>query len=107
MKIAYIRGLYAVCCFLCFLQCTSAQPLNEADDAEDNPVPVVIRVNSSLVSVPVSVTDASGRKITDLRIKDFRLAEDGRTAEISRLAERSKLNIALLFDLSGSVNHSF
>ncbi|MCL2878007.1 MAG: VWA domain-containing protein [Acidobacteria bacterium] len=106
MKIVQIRGLYPVCCFLCFLPYLAAQAVDAAADDQlfNNSV---IRVNSSLVSVPVSATGTSGQRVPDLRIEDFRLTEDGRPAEISRLLESSSLNIALLFDVSGSVNFNF
>ena len=69
----------------------------------------LIRVNSNLVSVPVAITDATGLGITGLQMEDFRLLEDGRPAEISRLIDssHSSLNIALLFDVSGSVHRTF
>ena len=79
-------------------------------DADNQPfTDNVIRINSNLVSVPIAVTDISGRGITGLRVEDFRLTEDGRPAEISRLSDssQSNLNIALLFDISGSLNKNF
>lgn len=68
-----------------------------------------IRVNSSLVSVPVSITDAAGCAVHDLKLEDFRIAEDGKPVEISRMAEayQSPIQLALLFDLSGSVHSRF
>ncbi|MDR0310695.1 MAG: VWA domain-containing protein [Acidobacteriota bacterium] len=109
MKIAYLRGLYLVSCFLFFLPYLAAQDFEAVAADTDDPYfsGSVIRVNSSLVSVPVAATDASGREVIDLRIEDFRLAEDGRQAEISRLLESSNLNMTLLFDISGSVSYNF
>jgi len=108
MRFANIRGLCSVCCFLCFLPFLASQTIDDETDADDLYYSrSVIRVNSSLVSVPVAVFDASERGIADLRIEDFRLAEDGRPVEISRLLDSSRLNIALLFDVSGSVNQNF
>jgi len=113
MKFVCIRGLlYFACCFLSCLPFLSAQTIgNDADDTDDadnlHLSRSVIRVNSSLVSVPVSVTDASGRGIADLRVENFRLSEDGKPVGISRLMDSSRLNIALLFDVSGSVNNNF
>ena len=68
-----------------------------------------IRVNSNLVSVPVSITDASGCAVPDLTIEDFRIMEAGMPVEIARIAEatQSPLQLALLFDLSGSVHSRF
>ena len=68
-----------------------------------------IRVSSSLVSVPVSITDAAGCAVQDLSLEDFRIAEDGKPVEISRITQayQSPLQLALLFDLSGSVHSRF
>ena len=110
MKLAYMRGLHAICCFLFLLPCVSAQTVDTAvaENADEQYPRSIIRVASTLVSVPVSVADASGQKISDLKVENFRLAEDGRQAEIFRLVvDNSRLNIALLFDVSGSVNHNF
>jgi len=68
-----------------------------------------IRVGTYLVTVPVSVTDASGQAIRGMNIGDFRIAEDGNPQIVSRIAEANEipLRLALLFDLSGSVNSRF
>jgi Ca-activated chloride channel family protein len=69
----------------------------------------VIRVSSHLVTVPVSVTDASGQAIRGLRAGNFKIAEDGNTQMIAKMAEASEspLQLVLLFDLSGSLNSRF
>lgn len=66
----------------------------------------VVRVNSNLVVVPVSVTDATGQPVLGLGIKDFRLDEEGRAQEITQIGdpEQVPLEIAILLDISGSVN---
>lgn len=71
--------------------------------------PIPIRVSSNLVSVPVSVTDNAGQVIKNLDVLDFRIEEDGSPIPISKMAEASQspLNLALLFDLSGSVKSRF
>jgi Ca-activated chloride channel homolog len=68
-----------------------------------------IRVTSSLVMVPVSVTDRSGNTINDLRANDFRIQENGEAEEIAKMFEPGKtpLDLALLFDISGSVHPRF
>ena len=77
--------------------------------ASDVQSPNIIRVSTNLVMVPVSVTDRAGRAIQNLRMEDFQIAEDGNTETISFMAEagQSPLQLALLFDLSGSVNSRF
>lgn len=84
-----------------------------AFQAEDPPSVLdsetVICVSANLVAVPVSVTDTKGQIISDLGINDFLVQEDGRIETISKVAdaEETPLQIALLFDLSGSLNSRF
>ncbi len=64
----------------------------------------VFNVDSVLVPIPVSVTDETGRPITDLQIKDFELLIDNRVAEISELSRSdAPVRLALLFDNSSSL----
>jgi Ca-activated chloride channel family protein len=69
----------------------------------------VVRVNSNLVVVPVSVTDATGQPVLGLKASDFRLEEEGRAQEIAQIGdpEQVPLEIVLLLDVSGSVNARF
>ena len=72
------------------------------------PAPIeydVVRVTSNLVVVPVSVSDAQGQPVRDLKPGDFRIEEDGRQQEIAQLGdpEQVPLDIAILVDVSGSV----
>lgn len=66
----------------------------------------VVRVTSNLVVVPVSVTNAQGQPVMGLGIGDFRLDEESRTQEITEIGnpEQVPLEIAILLDISGSVN---
>lgn len=64
----------------------------------------VIRVESTLVPIPVSVLDARGEAVTDLKLEDFLLMVDGEEAEISDLFRSdAPVRLALLFDNSSSV----
>jgi Ca-activated chloride channel family protein len=70
----------------------------------------VVRVSSNLVVVPVSVTEASsGQPVLGLKTTDFRLEEEGRAQEITEIGnpEQVPLEIAILLDVSGSVNARF
>jgi VWFA-related protein len=69
----------------------------------------VIRVSTNLVTLPVSVTDPEGHAVYNLGSHDFFIEEDGQPEIISRIAEagQSFLQLALLFDLSGSVHTRF
>lgn len=77
------------------------------------PVPVVdddvITVESRLVVVPVSVTDAAGQPVKNLSVKNFRVKENGRIQEVVEVsaAEKIPLEIAILFDVSGSTDPMF
>jgi VWFA-related protein len=69
----------------------------------------VIRVDSRLVVVPVSVTDAAGLPVLGLKAQDFRILEDNKLQEIAQVsdAEKVPLEIALLFDISASTDSMF
>jgi Ca-activated chloride channel family protein len=63
-----------------------------------------VKVDSTLVPIPVSVLDQNGRAVTNLRLADFELKVDGKPAEISELARsESPIRLAMLFDNSSSV----
>ena len=64
----------------------------------------VIKVDSTLVPIPVTVLDANGKVITNLKLADFELKINGKTAEISDLSRsESPIRLAMLFDNSSSV----
>lgn len=78
---------------------TPTPKTNDDDDGE------IIRVQSALVAIPVSVTDPQGRAVTALKLEDFLLEIDGKASEISELSRSSNtpVRLALLFDNSSSV----
>lgn len=64
----------------------------------------VIKVESALVPIPVSVTDANGRAIANLKLEDFELQIDGKSAEVSEIVRSTTpVRLAVLFDNSSSV----
>ena len=69
----------------------------------------VIKVESRLVVVPVSVTDSLGQPVLGLRADDFRVLEENKRQEIAQIsnAEKVPLEIALLFDVSASTDSMF
>ena len=74
----------------------SAQP---ADSSITN-----IRVDSTLVLVPVTVTDASNRYVLGLQKQDFRVFEDEKEQQIKQFSgEDAPLSIGLIVDTSGSI----
>ncbi len=66
----------------------------------------VIKTDSNLVMVPVSVTDQTGQAIQGLKVEDFRLEEEGKQQQISGIGDPQQvpLAIALLFDISSSTS---
>ncbi len=63
-----------------------------------------IRVDTTLVLIPVSVTDPMSRFVTGLDKENFKLAENGIEQEISQFSsEDAPLSIGLVFDTSGSM----
>jgi Ca-activated chloride channel family protein len=68
-----------------------------------------IKIDSSLVEVPVSVTDVAGRPIRNLNAGDFQLEENGRPQRIVSLGNSGEapVEIALLFDITASVHDLF
>src|SRR5215207_2005481 len=53
---------------------TAAPSPNESQEVDEGDV---VRVNTTLVSIPVTVMDRSGRFVPNLRQQDFRIYEDG------------------------------
>jgi Ca-activated chloride channel family protein len=63
-----------------------------------------IKVESVLIPIPVSVTDANGRAVMGLKLSDFELKIDGKTVEIGELTRSdTPIRMAMLFDNSSSV----
>ncbi len=81
---------------------TTPTPVVE-DDGE------ILKVYSRLVVVPVAVTDNLGQPILNLTKNDFRLDEEGTNQQIEQLskADEVPLEIAVLIDVSDSVNSMF
>ena len=64
----------------------------------------VVRVNTTLVTVPVSVTDRTGRYIADLGKEDFLIFENGAEQEIAYFATVEKpFTVVLMLDTSSSI----
>lgn len=64
----------------------------------------VIKVDSVLVPIPVSVTESDGRAVRTLKLTDFELRIDGKSAEIAELTRsETPIRLAMLFDNSSSV----
>ena len=81
------------------------EPAKEKAQDQDE----AISLGSRLVQVPVSASDATGQPVKDLKAEDVVIEEEGRPQQVVVLGEPGKtpVEIALLFDLSGSVHGQF
>ena len=99
----------------CVLALAGVRPGNSKGRDDQDSAPrqqldaAVIRVQSSLVRVPVSVTDAEGRIVLGLGLNDFRVEENGRPEALERIADpgETPFELALLLDISGSIRPRF
>ena len=63
-----------------------------------------IRIDSTLVLIPVTVTDPMNRFVTGLEKESFKVFEDKKEQEISQFSsEDAPLSIGVVFDCSGSM----
>ena len=92
-----------------FFLCAASVAIAQTPTPKPKPDDEVIRVDSRLVVVPVSVTDSNGQAVTGLTAKDFRVLEEGRQQVIDNVgnADTVPLEIALLFDVSASTDTMF
>jgi VWFA-related protein len=93
---------------------TSSPVLNDGE-AQPTPTPInddssvndddgdVIKIETSLVTLPVSVLDREGRFVAGLRKENFQVFEDGVQQKIEYFASvEQPFTVALLLDVSGS-----
>lgn len=63
----------------------------------------IVRVNTTLVTLPVSVMDRNGKYVPNLRKEDFRLWEDGIEQNVAFFSSVDKpFSVVLMLDTSGS-----
>ena len=78
--------------------CAIAAPAQSPDPKID------IRVDTTLVLIPVTVTDAMNRFVLGLDKQDFRVLEDGKDQTVKQFSgEDAPLSVGLLVDVSGSM----
>lgn len=100
-------GLFILGIILTFSFSVSAQtPTPTPPPVDDGEI---IKVDSRLVVVPVSVTDSNGQPVLNLTKQDFRISEENKPQEVAEIgnAEKVPLEIALLFDVSASTDSMF
>jgi VWFA-related protein len=105
--LTYITSAILFAFFMAFTTAAPAQTPSPTPPPSDEGE--VIKVNSKLIVVPVSVTNDVGEPVTGLTVKDFKLTEENRPQVIDNVgsADVVPLEIALLIDVSGSVNPIF
>ena len=86
---------------------TGEQPAAQSPTIDSGPEEVeagdVIRVDTTLVTLPVSVTDRNGRYIPNLTKEDFQLWDDGVEQQVAFFASVDKpFSLVLMIDTSGS-----
>lgn len=85
-----------------YAQKQNASGVIRQEVAEDD----VVRVSTTLVTLPVSVMDRHGRFIPDLQKGQFRIFEDGVEQQISHFESADKpFTVALLLDMSDSTKY--
>ena len=100
-----IPSFFSLLLFLTFTvdaQTTSPTPPIQEEEQ-------VVKVESRLVVVPVSVTNAAGDPVLGLKATDFHIAEENKPQTIDSLgnADSVPLEIAVLFDVSASAGSMF
>ena len=92
-----------VCLPLILLMSVSAASPQQDDD--------VVRVNTELVVLNVTVTDKSGQYVKALRASDFKIYEDGNEVQANMIAsfslQESPYAAVVLLDSSGSMDSRF
>jgi Ca-activated chloride channel family protein len=92
----------AFCAASAISQTATPTPKPKVDDE-------IIKIESRLVVVPVSVTDPNGNPVLGLSSADFRVLEEGRQQTLDAVngADKVPLEIALLFDVSATTSPMF
>src|ERR1035437_9788504 len=74
--------------------------------AEEKEAKANIRIDSTLVLIPVTVMDPMNRIVTGLEKENFRVLEEKTEQEISQFSsEDAPLSVGVIFDCSGSMGH--
>ena len=83
----------------------SGQPVAASPSSEPG-VGLSLRVDTTLVQIPIAVTDSLNRFVLGLQKEDFRLLEDGVEQNVAHFSgEDAPLSVGLVFDESGSMDY--
>jgi len=81
----------------------ASEKAGSAQDSEQSPDDV-LRIRTDLVTVPVSVTDAKGHRVSGLKQSDFSIRDNERAVTLSYFAAGTeRVALAFVLDSSGSV----
>jgi VWFA-related protein len=82
----------------------SPQPAASSADQQSTSNNKAIKVDVTLVTVPVIVSDRDGKYVSDLNTRDFHIFEDAREQKIDRIIpETEPFSVALMADTSASM----
>ena len=83
--------------------CPSPPPSLNPSVSTSQPWPGAIRIETRLVNLNVKAMDKEGRPLTDLKLEDFVVSEDGVRQDVSHFKPvNAPVNVIMLLDLSGS-----
>lgn len=101
-KYKFISALASVLCLITIVSAI-AQDKNTSQDPQQSES---IKLNTSLVTLPVMVSDRYGRFVPGLTQRDFQVGENGEPQEIASFSStREPFNVALLIDTSRSTRN--
>ena len=99
-ELGYVRGMRRFLQALAFTLLPLAGWAQEAADTQ-----AIFRSGVDLVTVSATVRDGRGRLVKDLKLKDFMVIDRGERRTISEFrSEQAPLSLAILFDVSGSMD---
>ena len=104
MRARFVRTLFG--CLLPWMLHAQAtiEPRTKAPAKKDAAPPANLRVDTSLVLVPVSVNDPLNRPVSGLEKENFRVFEDKVEQKITQFAmDDEPVAVGLVFDTSGSM----
>ena len=104
MQFGLARSRIGWVLFLIILEGSSVTRVTSQTATSNQPPTPRFNVDSTLVLIPVTVTDRLNRFVLGLRQQDFHLLEDGIEQTIAHFSgEDVPLSVGLVFDMSGSM----
>src|SRR5262249_23342577 len=101
MRASYsrLRILSVICALLAAAYATHAQ----GDRQSATPDLDVISIDTSLVTINVSVTDHKHRQLPGLKLEDFRVTDQGKTVQPEFMDSQGALSLVFVVDVSSSM----